>query len=75
MAGFIEVHPRNAFQGLLLVNVDDIMYVYHCPETAMDKHPFSRRRPQAHRCRKKLRRSEAPDFPGARMETRSPRPG
>ncbi|HEX4489335.1 MAG TPA: hypothetical protein VH088_23880 [Terriglobales bacterium] len=28
MAGFIEVHPRNAFQGLLLVNVDDIKYVY-----------------------------------------------
>jgi hypothetical protein len=28
MAGFIEVHPRNAFQGLLLVNIDDIKYVY-----------------------------------------------
>ena len=28
MAGFIEVHPRNAFQGLLLVNVDDIKHVY-----------------------------------------------
>lgn len=28
MAGFIEVHPRNAFQGLLLVNVDDIKHIY-----------------------------------------------
>ena len=28
MSGFIEVHPKNAFEGLLLVNVDDIKYVY-----------------------------------------------
>jgi hypothetical protein len=28
MAAFIEVHPRNAFQGNLLVNIDDIKYVY-----------------------------------------------
>jgi len=29
MSGFIEVHPKNAFEGLLLVNVDDIRHVYH----------------------------------------------
>ncbi len=28
MAGFIEVHPRSVFQGLLLVNIDDIKSVY-----------------------------------------------
>jgi len=28
MSGFIEVHPKNAFEGLLLVNVDDIRHVY-----------------------------------------------
>jgi hypothetical protein len=28
MSAFIEVHPRNVFQGLLLVNVDDIKCVY-----------------------------------------------
>jgi hypothetical protein len=28
MSAFIEVHPRNAFQGLLLVNVDDVKHVY-----------------------------------------------
>jgi hypothetical protein len=28
MTGFIEVHPRNVFQGLLLVNIDEIQSVY-----------------------------------------------
>jgi hypothetical protein len=29
---FIEIHPRNVFQGLLLVNVDDIKCVYRICE-------------------------------------------
>jgi hypothetical protein len=37
MAGFIEVHPRNAFQSLSLVNVDDIMYVYQLAGDANEK--------------------------------------
>ena len=28
MPGFIEVHPKSVFQGLLLVNIDDIKCVY-----------------------------------------------
>ena len=28
MSGFIELHPKNPFEGLLLVNVDDIRHVY-----------------------------------------------
>jgi hypothetical protein len=41
MAGCIGLHPRNAFQGLLLVNVDDTMYVYQLAETAMKSGPSS----------------------------------
>ena len=37
MSGFIEVHPKNAFEGLLLVNVDDIRHVYQVDGHSKEK--------------------------------------
>jgi hypothetical protein len=37
MTGFIEVHPRNAFQGLLLVNVNDIKHIYQIQGSGKEK--------------------------------------
>jgi hypothetical protein len=37
MSGFIEVHPKNAFEGLLLVNVDDIRHVYQLGGAGKEK--------------------------------------
>jgi hypothetical protein len=37
MSGFIEVHPKNAFEGLLLVNVDDIKHVYQVASDGKEK--------------------------------------
>jgi len=37
MSGFIEVHSKNAFEGLLLVNVDDIKHIYQLGRDGKEK--------------------------------------